>query len=30
MTRNRRGNRLPIERWTRDCLDVRFLKREGY
>ena len=30
MTRNRRGNRLPIERWTRDCLDVRFLKREGF
>ena len=24
------GNRLPIERWTRDCLDVRFLKREGF
>ena len=30
MTRNRRGNQLPIERWTRDCLDVRFLKREGF
>ena len=30
MTRNRRGNRLPTERWTRDCLEVRFLKREGF
>ena len=29
MTCNRRVNRLTIERWTRDCLDVRFLKRTG-
>jgi hypothetical protein len=29
ITRNRRANQLTIEKWTRDCLDVGFLKREG-
>jgi hypothetical protein len=30
MTRNRRGARLTIEKLARDCLDVRFLRREGF
>lgn len=30
MARDRRVNRLTIESWTRDCLDVRFLKRKGF
>ena len=30
MTRNSRAGQLTIERLTHDCLDVRFLRREGF
>jgi hypothetical protein len=30
VTRNNRTERFTIEKWTHDCLDVRFLRREGF
>ena len=30
MTRNRRANRLTVEKLTHDCLDLRELKREAF
>lgn len=30
MIDSKRPNRVMIEKWTQDCLDVRFLKRKGF
>jgi hypothetical protein len=30
MTGGKRSSRVTIERWTRDCLDVRFLRTKGF
>ena len=30
MTRNHQADRLTIEKWTRDCLDVRFLRQRKF
>ena len=30
MTRNNRSERFTIEKLTHDCLDIRFLRREGF